>query len=73
MNKILSIRYWLIEKLVGDMPIVMNVNIARPNGFAGKLVFCPYPEKPGIFSHMVLLGEERENLITPTRDVHEDY
>ncbi len=70
---VMRFRYFLIEMLAGDMPIVMNVNIARPKGFIGALSCFPYPKKPAIFTKNVLLHEERKNIITPTRDVDESY
>ncbi len=64
-----KLRYWMIEKLVGNMPVVLNINIARPTGYIGALVKFPKPELPGIFSNNFLWDKEVDAIITPRRDV----
>ncbi len=60
---------WLIAKLAGDMPIVLNVNISRPKGYTGALVKIHKPELPGIFSSLFLYDKENDAIVTPRRDV----
>ena len=64
----MRLRYWLIEVLAGDMPVVMNMVIARPKGFDGSLTYFPNPALPGLFMNIVLLSEPREELLSPKRD-----
>ena len=61
-------RYWVISTLVGKMPVVMNVVIARPNEFKGPLVQWD-GRKDGICSNNYFLGSERDALIEPVQDV----
>ena len=70
-NFVMRLRYFLIETLAGDIPIVMNVTITRPKGFKGTLVYFPYPNLPGLFTKNILLNTEKKNIITPTRDADE--
>ena len=71
-----KIRYWMIEKLVKNMPIVMNVNVVRPTGYTGAMVGFPRPDLPGIFSNNSLYNKADkvrfvsvDAIITPRRDV----
>ena len=65
---IVRLRYWLIEALAGDMPVVINMVVARPKGFEGSLVRFINPHLPGLFTKNVLLGESREEILSPKRD-----
>lgn len=71
--KILNdIRYNIIELIARDMPVVLNVNIARPSGYQGKLIDIPRADLPGMFSGLVFPGaDERPAIISPTRDIKE--
>jgi hypothetical protein len=68
-----DLRYWIIEMLVQDMPVVMNMNIVRPPGYEGIMTLFPEPKRLGIFSNNVLMctdGMEKANaIITPKRDI----
>jgi len=64
-----KIRYWLIIKLAGNMPVVLNMNIARPNGFEGCLAEFPRVDLPRIFHGNVLWHKQHHSLLTPHRDV----
>ena len=66
MNKIMKFRYWLIEKVVGDLHVCMNMKISRPNGFKGNLFFQKAGDY-GVFSKNYLHAEESENLVEPWR------
>jgi hypothetical protein len=72
-NIFLSLRYWVIEVLVRDMPVVMNMNIVRPLGYEGTMTLFPEPKRPSIFSNNVLMctgGMKKANaIITPRRDI----
>ena len=61
-------RYWLIEKLVGNMPVVMNLVISRPKNYDGSMIIID-GNKPGIISHNVLLNIEGKAIIEASRDV----
>lgn len=67
----MRIRYFIIEMLAGDMPVVINMTITRPNRFKGALVYFPDPKLPGIFTKNTLLSTEGRNILTPTRDMDE--
>ena len=62
------LRYWLIEALAGDMPVVINMVVARPKGFEGPLVRFINLNLPGLFTKNVLLCESREEILSPKRD-----
>ena len=63
-----KIRYWLIEILAGDMPVVVNMVIARPMGYLGAIVSFAKPELPGLFTKNILLSEQRIAILSPKRD-----
>ena len=67
-----SIRYWLIEFLAKDMPIILNMNVCRPKGYTGLLLFFPNIKKStGICCNNILYGyaEDVQAILTPKRDV----
>jgi hypothetical protein len=68
-NLFTRFRYWLIIFLAGNMPVVLNMVVARPAGFTGVIAYFPHPTSGGIFSDNVLLHEEREYILAPKRDV----
>jgi hypothetical protein len=57
-----GLRYGVITLLVGDIPIVMNVKISRPQGYEGSIALFPCNTK-GIFSKNYLAGKEDPNAI----------
>ena len=57
MGAITKIRCFLIKALSGDMPVVLNVTISRPNGCSGPLVSLPDTfEGVAIFNCVTLLN-----------------
>lgn len=76
---IYRIRNKLVMLIVGDMPVVLNMNISRPEGFnyvtsdkaQGNLIYVPKPDLPHLIQNNVFLSTERKNLLSPTRDVDE--
>jgi hypothetical protein len=69
MNIINKIRYFIIESLAGDMPIVMNMNICRPDGFVGNLLYIPDGDKSGIIENIVFNDKGHEHILSPKRDI----
>lgn len=66
---LIRLRYWLIELLAGDMPVVLNMTIQRPVGFVGTLASFPNPDRYGIFCKNFLQGEMKGDVIMlPTAD-----
>jgi hypothetical protein len=64
------LRYVIIETLAGDMPVVLNMNIHRPECFkVGNLASFPH-DKIGIFSNNYLIHYRKnmESILTPCRD-----
>jgi hypothetical protein len=61
------LRARLICWLAGDAPVLLNWNVSRPTGWAGIQVRVGDP--PYLVRFNVILCEERDSLLTPTRDV----
>lgn len=62
------LRYFLIRALAGDMPVVLNMVISRPEGFKGALARFQRPTFPGMFENNVLLSKSRDEILSPKRD-----
>jgi len=65
-----AIRYNLIELLVGDMPVVINMTISKPNGYKGAMGSFPCSNKPGLVTKNHFLADETGQLLTPSRDIN---
>ena len=63
-----KLRYLFIELLAGDMPIVLNMTIYRPDGYTGALAYFPNGKLAGMFTKNKLMKESRTFIIIPTRD-----
>lgn len=66
-----KLRSKLIIWLAGNCPVVLNMNIARPNGFRGDLIRFPKP-KPIIFWNNYISNEpldKHQSILTPRRDM----
>ena len=69
-RRLRNLRYWLIEKLASDMPVCLNMNISRPKGYCGPLVYLPNAKLPALFLKNLFLHKESEAILTPTRDIN---
>jgi hypothetical protein len=62
------LRCSLIRKLIGKMPVVINVNIYWPGLFNGRSLVNTFDGmQPSIFAPNVFVNEERGYLFQPTR------
>jgi hypothetical protein len=63
-----KLRCSLIRKLIGEMPVVTNVNIYWPGIFNGRSLVNTFDGvQPAIFAPNVFVNEERDYLFQPTR------
>ena len=71
---VLGTRYLLIEALAGDMPIILNCNIVKPNKYKSSVIYFPDGNKPGMCCFNRFVKSEEEDfecsfIISPVRDI----
>jgi len=66
----LKLRYWFIELLIGDMPVMMNWIIKRPQNINGPIIyFGPNDRSDGLFScnHLMGMDDKSIGIIVPKK------
>lgn len=62
-----KIRGYLIKLLAGELPVVLNVVVARPHRYSGNLIDLSKSTEH-VVGNNFLLNTQRIGLITPVRD-----